>query len=211
MKFSAILLLAASALATPIVDPNAPPAEEVTITSAVTSGNGCPSGTVQTTFSPDKTVATFGFDAFQTYIGPKTKPQDHSKNCQIHLSLKYPGGFQFSLFEATYHGYARLDAGVTGSFTSSYYFSQAATKTSISKATISGPDYLNGLIYTKADVIENASLIWSPCGANGILNINNRITLTAPSEGKAAGELANDDATVKFTQLLAFKWRKCTN
>jgi len=92
MKISTLLPLIATALATPIAEldarQSAPPPNQITIISAMTSGNGCPSGTVSTTFSPDKTLVTFGFDAFQTYIGPGTKPQDHSKNCQIHLSLQ---------------------------------------------------------------------------------------------------------------------------
>jgi hypothetical protein len=93
MKISAFLPLFAMALATPIAEldfrqATAPPPDQITIISAMTSGNGCPSGTVTTTFSPDKTLVTFGFDSFQTYIGPGTKPQDHSKNCQIHLSLQ---------------------------------------------------------------------------------------------------------------------------
>jgi hypothetical protein len=74
-------------------------------------------------------VITYGFDQFQTYIGPGTKAADHSKNCQLHLNLKYPGGFQYSVVDATYHGFARLDAGVTGSFITTYYFSQDAAHT----------------------------------------------------------------------------------
>ena len=74
-------------------------------------------------------VITFGFDTFQAYISPNTVPADHSKNCQIHLSLKYPGGFQYSVLDVTYQGYARLNAGVTGSFYSTYSFSQAAENT----------------------------------------------------------------------------------
>jgi hypothetical protein len=74
-------------------------------------------------------VITYGFDQFQTYIGPGTKPADHSKNCQLHLNLKYPGGFQYAVVDATYHGFARLDAGVTGTFLTTYYFSQDAGKT----------------------------------------------------------------------------------
>ncbi|KAJ2903266.1 hypothetical protein MKZ38_010151 [Zalerion maritima] len=79
---------------------------EISIISASTSGNSCPSSTVSTDISPDRTVVTFGFDAFQTYIGPGTSIMDHTKNCQIHLNLKYPGGFTFSVVESTYHGFA---------------------------------------------------------------------------------------------------------
>jgi hypothetical protein len=74
-------------------------------------------------------VITYGFDQFQTYIGPGTAPSDRSKNCQLHLNLKYPGGFQYAVLDATYHGWARLDEGVTGSFITTYYFSQDAGKT----------------------------------------------------------------------------------
>jgi hypothetical protein len=45
------------------------------------------------------------------------------------LNLKYPGGFQYAVVDATYHGWARLDDGVTGSFITTYYFSQDAGKT----------------------------------------------------------------------------------
>jgi hypothetical protein len=74
-------------------------------------------------------VVTFGFDAFQVYIGPGTSIADRSKNCQLHLDLKYPGGFQFAVVESTYHGYAQLEKGVTGTFYSTYYFSQDAAST----------------------------------------------------------------------------------
>lgn len=74
-------------------------------------------------------VVTFGFDSFQTYIGPAAAQADKTKQCQLHLSLQYPGGFQYSVVDATYHGWARLDAGVTGTFVSSYFFSQAASQT----------------------------------------------------------------------------------
>lgn len=50
-------------------------------------------------------------------------------------------------------------------------------------------------------------MIWSPCGANGILNINNRIALTG--RAGASGEISNDDATIKFEQKLKVQWRTC--
>jgi len=209
MKTAPLLAFLAPALASPIIEERqAPPPTQITIVNAQTSGNGCPQGSVSTNFSPDKTLVTFGFDAFQTYIGPGTVPADHSKNCQIHLTLSYPGGFQFSLMEATYHGYARLDAGVTGSFFSTYYFSQNASNTASSRTDISGAAYLNGQVYQKNDEVENASLVWSPCGTTGILNVNNRIALTA-TRSSLSGELSDDDATIAFYQQVLFQWRTC--
>ncbi|PMD56449.1 uncharacterized protein K444DRAFT_632852 [Hyaloscypha bicolor E] len=39
-------------------------------------------------------------------------------------------------------------------------------------------DWNQGSAYEKVDIVKSASAIWSPCGVNGILNVNNRIGLS---------------------------------
>jgi len=199
MKLTSLALLAGAVAA------QAP--DRIQIRSATYSGSGCKQGTVSTTISPDRSVITFGFDEFQATIGGANQ-QDQQKNCQIHLDLTYPGGFQMSVLDATYHGYARLDAGVRANFISSYYFSQDAGSTAMTRSTIQGPEFVNGKTYTKKDSLQTSSTVWSPCGANGILNVNNRIALTSNVSG-AKGEVTNDDATFKFTQTVRVSWRRC--
>jgi len=195
---------------TPLERRNAgPPVDQITIESASYSGNGCPQGTVSTTMSPDKTLITFGFDSFQTFIGPTVAASEKTKQCQLHLSLKYPGGFQYAVTDAVYHGYARLDASVTGNFLSTYYFSQSASQTCTTKSSISGAAWLAGDVYTKHDQVETTATIWSPCGATGLLNVNNRIALVSTTTS-GTGEVSNDDATVAFTQQAHVSWRQCT-
>ncbi|KAJ9131622.1 hypothetical protein NKR23_g11653 [Pleurostoma richardsiae] len=213
MKSIAYFLLPLLASATPLNLPTGtgdlPDPNEIQIQSASFSGNGCPQGTVSTSISPDKTVITFGFDSFQTYIGPGISPTEKTKNCQLHLSLKYPGGFQFAIVDSTYHGYAQLDKGVTGTFYSTYYFSQDASATTTTQTSIQGGGiWADGQVYTKQDQVPTASVIWAPCGANGILNINNRIALTS-TNSSASGQVTDDDATVAFTQQLHLSWRAC--
>ncbi|KAI1635540.1 hypothetical protein F4809DRAFT_642418 [Biscogniauxia mediterranea] len=211
-SFLAILLAPALAAANPIgiiSDGDLPSPDEISIVSATASGNGCPQGTVTTNISPDRTVLTFGFDAFQTYIGPGTVISDRSKNCQLHLNLKYPGGFQFAVVESTYHGYAQLEEGITGTFYSTYYFSQDAAATTTTQTSIQGGGlWEGGDVYTKQDQVPTASIIWSPCGATGILNVNNRIALTS-SNASASGQISDDDATVAFTQQVHVSWQAC--
>lgn len=72
-----------------------------------------------------------------------------------------------------------------------------------------GGSLVNGQVYTKQDSVETTATIWSPCGNTGILNINNRISLTSKNSA-ASGEMSNDDATVAFTQQLHVAWRQCT-
>jgi len=199
MKLTSLALLAAAVAA------DAP--DRIQINSARYSGSGCKQGTVSTTISPDRTIITFGFDEFQATIGGASQT-DQQKNCQIHLDLAYPSGFQMSVLDATYHGYARLDAGVRANFISSYYFSQDASATAMTRSTIQGPEFVNGKTYTKADSLTTQSMVWSPCGASGILNVNNRIALTSNVSG-AKGEVTNDDATFKFTQTVRVNWRRC--
>ncbi|CAI6340904.1 unnamed protein product [Periconia digitata] len=208
----AAFLLPALALANPVpaaqsaaIDPSL-----ITILDHSYSGNGCPQGSVSNSSSTDKTVITFGFDQFQTYYGPGTQQKDWSKACQLHLNLKYPGGFQYAVVEATYHGWARLDKGVTGTFLTTYFFSQNAAATSTTRMTAQGGGKLaEGEVYTKNDKVETTAVVWSPCGTNGLLNINNRISLTS-SNTSAYGELSNDDATVAFTQQVHVAWQPCT-
>jgi hypothetical protein len=207
----AALILPVLAVANPLpLSGTTPDPGQITILDSAYSGNGCPQGSVSTSTSPDKTIITYGFDQFQTYIGPGIVASEHSKNCQLHLSLKYPGGFQYSVVAATYHGFARLDKGVTGTFLTSYFFSQDASKTSTTRMTATGGGGLElGQVYTKQDTIETTATIWSPCGTTGLLNMNNRLSLTTTNTS-ASGELSNDDATVAFTQQLHVAWRACT-
>ena len=201
-------VVAASPLVTQITA-DQPDPKQIQIVAASASGNGCPQNSYTYSISPDRTVVTLGFDKFQTYIGPNERAADRTKNCQIHLTLKYPTGFQFSTVESTYHGYAQLDKGVTGTFFSTYFFSQDASATTTTQTSITGGGvWADGQVYTKVDKVPTASYIWSPCGAQGILNVNNRLALTT-TDNKASGQLTNDDATLKFTQNLQLLWRPC--
>ncbi|PSR73829.1 hypothetical protein BD289DRAFT_487530, partial [Coniella lustricola] len=59
------------------------------------------------------------------------------------------------------------------------------------------------------DQINTVSAIYSPCGKEGLLNINNRIALSS-NNTLASGQLTDDDATVAFTQQLHLAWQNCT-
>jgi len=203
------LLLPALAIASPVVKRQGPSPDQITIVDVSTSGTGCPQGSVSTSLSPDGTVVTLGFDSFLALIGPTAAQADKSKNCQIHLDLQYPGGFQYAVVDAVYHGYARLDPGVTGTFLSTYYFSQNAASTTTTRSTISGSDWADGNVYTKEDQVESTAIIWSPCGDTGILNVNNRISLSANTT-TGTGELSDDDATVSFDHQIHVSWQPCT-
>lgn len=132
---------------------------------------------------------------------------------------------------ATYNGGARLDPGVSAYLQSSYFFSQnpsvivrsiSSSKTTSllilsqkhTRTTIQGPQYVEapGAPFQKVDTANDKTFIWSPCGEEGILNVNNILSLSAGGKDrdlKLTGEVSAYDATIQFKQEVAIIWRKC--
>jgi hypothetical protein len=125
MKYAtAVLALSALAASTPVPqDPNQPSGHEIEISGITYGGTGCPDKTVQGLLTDDKTTITLSFDAYTVQSGPSIPASERRKFCQLQLKLKYPSGFQYSIFAADYRGYASLEKGVTGTTQSTYYFS----------------------------------------------------------------------------------------
>jgi hypothetical protein len=56
-------------------------------------------------------------------IGPGVAVTASRVNCQLNINLLYPSGFQYSILDTQFRGYAGLDANVTGVQQATYYFS----------------------------------------------------------------------------------------
>ncbi|KAF2247553.1 hypothetical protein BU26DRAFT_349510 [Trematosphaeria pertusa] len=189
----------------PIELGDAPPAGQVQIRGVTYGGTGCPQGSMSSQVSSDRTTMTLIFDEYIASIGPGIAVTEQRKNCQINVDLQYPGGFQYSVLSADYRGYAAVQKGVTGTLKSTYYFS-GQTQQSSTEYNFVGP--VNG-DYLKHDEADSTSIVWSPCGANGMLNINSQVRLTS-SNTSATGMLTTDSTDLKFTQVVYVQWQKCT-
>jgi hypothetical protein len=66
---------------------------------------------------------TLIFDSFVASIGPGVAVTSNRVNCQLNINLKYPSGFQYSILGTEFRGYSKLDKGVTGVQSATYYFS----------------------------------------------------------------------------------------
>jgi len=135
MKFQSILALApaiiASVSAAPTERATGPDPSKVTFDAIIYAGSGCPAGSVANIANDDRTLLTTVFDSFIASVGPGVAVTENRKNCQMTLNIHYPGGFQFSIFEADYRGYAQLDANVAGLQKSTYYFSGSTSQVSV--------------------------------------------------------------------------------
>ncbi|OAL57312.1 hypothetical protein IQ07DRAFT_607431 [Pyrenochaeta sp. DS3sAY3a] len=200
----ALLPLAAAAPALPDVNlGEAPPAGQVKIRGVSYGGTGCPQGTMSSQISADRSVVTLIFDSYIASIGPGIAVTEQRKNCQLNVDIEYPGGFQYSILSADYRGYAAIQKGVTGTLKSTYYFSGQTAQSSTEYSFV-GP--VNG-DYLKHDEADSTSVVWSPCGATGMLNINSQVRLTG--SGTATGLLTTDSTDLKFTQVVYVQWQKC--
>ena len=110
-----------------VINPNyygeEPSGHDVSITGVAFAGSGCPAGSVAGQLSGDSTTLTVLYDSFVSQAGPGVKVSEYRKNCQLNVKLKYPQGWQFSVFKADYRGYAQIPQGDTGTCKATYYFS----------------------------------------------------------------------------------------
>ncbi|KAF2690926.1 hypothetical protein K458DRAFT_438662 [Lentithecium fluviatile CBS 122367] len=204
MKYTTSLLaLATLAIASPVPQ-DKPSGHEVEITAVTYGGTGCPDNTVQGLLSDDRTTITLSFDQYTVQSGPNIPATERRKFCQLQLKLKYPPGFQYSVFGADFRGYASLEAGVTGSVQSTYYFSGQKNET-VFPTTFKGPMEGN---YRKSDEVEAGSTVWSPCGEQGMANIKSEVRIV-PMSAKGLNLLTVDTVDGKFTQKYYMQWQKC--
>jgi hypothetical protein len=186
-------------------DPGAHP-DWVKIHSLSWAGSGCPAGSVAENIAPDFTAFTLLFDSYVAEIGPGQPLSKSRRNCQILIDLDFPQGWSFTMFDADYRGYLSVEAGVSGSQQSQYYF-QGETQTARLQTKLVGP--YDG-DYQMRDTLTLDAEVWSGCGAHRALIINTDVRLMNTSGGsKAQGLMTLDSVNGKVTHIYGMQWRRC--
>ncbi|KAL2204116.1 hypothetical protein CC79DRAFT_1372129 [Sarocladium strictum] len=188
----------------PGANPGETPPSGVQITGVSYAGSGCNAGTVASILSQDLSTLTLLYDSFVAQAGEGLNPTEYRKNCQLNVGLKYPQGWQYSVFKVDYRGYAYLQKGDKGVCKATYYFSGVTQQVS-SALTLTGPYDDN---YLKTDQFGVETTVWSPCGQNGYLNVNSEVRLT-PIDTKKTALLTVDSTDLKFSQIHYLQWQKC--
>ncbi len=119
----------------------AQPNEPIRIRGVHYGGTGCPGNSVDTYVSPDASAMTLIFDQYVAEVGPGISASASRKFCNLVVDMVVPSGWQFSVFQVDYRGFADLKSATTGYMNSSYYFSgsDARTNTRTTTARFSGP------------------------------------------------------------------------
>lgn len=191
----ALLLLPSLSVSAPAII--AKQSSDIQITSVTTSGSGCPAGSVSSTISPDGSVITLGFDSYETLVGPGASSADREEDCEIFLNLFYPIGCTAATFNATYHGFAQLDSGVTGSLSADYILSPGSTGSEPPTAVISGSAFTDGGVYEKDDTVTTETTINTTNQQNVSFVVRTRLSLQAMN-ATVSGTLTDDDATISI-------------
>ncbi|KAI0127144.1 hypothetical protein BJ170DRAFT_701806 [Xylariales sp. AK1849] len=202
-----VVLAEPSGVLTSAPDRPAPPSG-VTIEGISYAGSGCHAGSVAGAISSDLSTVTLLYDGFVAQTGSGIQPTEGRKNCQLNLQLGLPQGWQFSVFKADYRGYAFLQSGDKGVIKSTYYFSGDSTQVSCH---ISSQCTLNGAFddnYLKTDEFGFESTVWSPCGEEGLLNVNSEVRVS-PLNTNNSALLTVDSTDLKFTQVHYLQWQQC--
>ncbi|KAK3335875.1 hypothetical protein B0T19DRAFT_22026 [Cercophora scortea] len=177
--------------------PTGLPADQISINSVSTYGTGCPTtDSVSITLADNNTVLTVGFNDFQTFVGPDIASSQSDKTCSISLNVYYPGGYTSAYLNATYHGFAELDAGVSGNISSLYSFPGTIGSGAFSST---NTNINTGGVYLKADHIPLVSKVTSPCGRNATAVIRVRVKIGG-SNSTLSGTLTDDDVSLVLTQ-----------
>ncbi|KAF6756597.1 hypothetical protein DFP72DRAFT_272511 [Ephemerocybe angulata] len=196
--------VAAPSLSIPIP---APPPVGFNITSLGVLGTGCPPNTTYYVLNPDKTAVTVTFSEFFAEAGPGIPISANRKACQLTFGVNVPPGFTFAVATVDYRGFYQLDAKVSASQQSIYYF-QGEKIQSTARSALVGP--VEGQEYTYRDEFELYSTVNSPCGVATVLNINSDIRVNNANNTKGSGYFATDSVDTALATTFNFQWQTCT-
>jgi Domain of unknown function (DUF4360) len=182
-----------------------PPADRITVDVMTVNGSGCPRGTASVTELADNTAFTVTYSDYVAQVGPGADPTDIRKNCQLSLLVHAPAGFTYAIAEADYRGHAHLEKGATGLQQANYYF-QGESETVPVAHPLSGP-YDGDWQHTD----RAGAVIWAPCGADRILNVNTELRVSGGSSDtkNAASYLAMNSARGSVNTIYRFYWKRC--
>ncbi len=184
---------------------DAPPSGRITIDLVTVNGSGCPKGTA-ISVSPDNTTFFVAYSDYLAVAGAGSAPTEFRKNCQLNVLVHVPQGFSFGIAQATYSGFASLDAGASAVQRANYYFA-GQTPTAVVTHSLTGPFEDD---WTNTDSADVATIVWSPCGASKNLNINTELrVLQGSSSADSTNWIAMDTTHANIQNIFNFAWKRC--
>ncbi|MBB5119440.1 hypothetical protein AF335_20515 [Streptomyces eurocidicus] len=204
---AAVALVVAASFSPSAAADGTPPPDKVVIDVVAVNGSGCPAGTAAVAVAGDNTAFTVTYSDYLAQVGVGSRPTDFRKNCQLGLNVHVPQGYTYAIAKADYRGFAHLERGATGLEKASYYFQGMSQTTSVTHR-FSGPVSDN---WRTTDVTAADALVYAPCGAQRILNVNTELRVSAGTSDPATTNsfMAMDSTDGSVNTLYHFSWKEC--
>jgi Domain of unknown function (DUF4360) len=178
------------------------PGGNVTVEVVANNGSGCAPGTATVIGNADRSGFRVRYHDFVAESGGGAPVTDRRKNCQLAVLVTVPAGWTFAIAEVEFRGRARLLAGASGLHRTNYYV-QGSSQERDTEQEFSGP--LNSF-WSNRDVAP--VLIYSPCSAQRIVNINTELRVDAgSSHSKSSLSMRSTEGDVDT--LFNFSWVRC--
>jgi len=164
------------------------------------NGTGCPAGTWTSDVSEDGTTFAVSFNAYEASVAPGSSFS--IKDCTLSIKLANEPGRQYAVESISYHGAAKLDAGVRTTVSAIYWFQGDPAAGQELATDLTGPYEQNFEFY---DAPEPEALGWSPCGFARDLNVTSRIVLrnAAGASGTSNVSLNSVEGSAQLVVRLA--------
>ncbi|KAG7288391.1 hypothetical protein NEMBOFW57_007923 [Staphylotrichum longicolle] len=192
-------LLCASAVSAAVIAAAPPAPKDIKIVNVTAIGSGCPVGHAYVNVDATGTIFDVAFDEYIVTAGPGSSPSNSRKNCRISINLQFPAGYQFSVIETRFTGYASLSQGQTGTCRAGYTFAGDSSQEVVFQKNILAP-YEDNYNMIAGVGVES----FSRCGGStAILNVNSEIRIT-PISTPYPGTM-----TVRAPYKATLQWRRC--
>jgi hypothetical protein len=188
------------AVPVPGVDPT-----KVSLENIAYAGSGCKAGTVHTHPSTDWTGIRLTFDNYKPSIGPSVPFAEKRKNCNVGIKIRYPPGYQYTLYQLELSRRWDLEAKAKYYCRSTYWFTGFATRATL-QVSLAGP--FTGYASVR-DTLPDKSLVWSPCGGSATLNINTEVSLESSSSQGMFSPPWDPEPEEPLQAYYGISWRKC--
>jgi hypothetical protein len=139
-----------------------------------------------------KTTFSVLYDQFVASIGSGIPITENRKNCVLNFRINVPQGFQFSVTQVDFRGYARLESGVNG-LQKVIYYESGSVEQFTAQSSFRGPMEMD---YVLSDRV--GMLTWSDCGKSINYNVNAQVRL---DKG-----MSNGQGVLSTGMFLMFSW-----
>ncbi|MBA3489157.1 MAG: DUF4360 domain-containing protein [Longispora sp.] len=170
------------------------------------NGSGCANGTASAIVAEENSAFAIVGSPYRAQAGVGATPRDFRKNCHMSLLVHAPRGYTYAIDRVHSYGSMHLEAGAYAVAQTSYYSSGAGI-TGRTISTFHGPRDTDWWV---ADDVGAASLMWAPCGAQRLLNINTELRVNAgSSDPKTTSSFISRGDSGGNIDIYHLAWKRC--